>query len=325
MKRINYGLLSPSEWSQFIAEYKAIFAKDLSDSIDNSGKTIKGLESRWSDWKAKHDRKGKIPERVSDLLTADFHQLVDVYKRFRSIGIPLKKRYGKKRASRNKVLKDLDDIFDYTNKYAEKIADFFIKWSNKLQIYSCYYCEMAYVNTYTQKGRKGVVKRQFDLDHFLPKAKCPCVGLSLFNFVPSCQVCNSRIKLDNLPRMKKAEYEMVSPSSLVADFDKHITFKLRMSAKGAGLMGKRYVYVKSDPPYHKYVRFFHLQERYGFHLKEAIRLKELKQRYPDSAIRKIASMLGYGEYRVKEDIFQEQYLKQEGRCFAKFSIDMLTK
>lgn len=57
---------------------------------------------------------------------------------------------------------------------------------------------MAYINVYTETG-KGVAKRQFDIDHFLPKGKCPPVALSLFNFVPSCPVCNERIKREDLP------------------------------------------------------------------------------------------------------------------------------
>lgn len=89
----------------------------------------------------------------------------------------------------------------------------------KLEIRSCYYCEMAYVNTYTLIDKDNgnlVERRQFDLDHFLPKGKCPCVGLSLYNFVPSCQVCNSRIKLDNMPDVEYDEYEYISPTSVNA-------------------------------------------------------------------------------------------------------------
>ena len=41
------------------------------------------------------------------------------------------------------------------------------------------------------------VRRTFDVDHFFPKSEYPMFCLSLYNFVPSCQVCNSRVKSGN--------------------------------------------------------------------------------------------------------------------------------
>lgn len=34
------------------------------------------------------------------------------------------------------------------------------------------------------------------MDHFYPKTEYPFLALSLYNFIPSCQICNSRFKLD---------------------------------------------------------------------------------------------------------------------------------
>ena len=71
--------------------------------------------------------------------------------------------------------------------------------------------------------------------------------------------------------------------------------------------------------------FFHLNERYSFHKPEAERIKKLKDRYPQSKIRKIANLLGLREKEVEEDIFNLQYLKEKGRCFEKFTRDLLMK
>ena len=244
-----------------------------------------------------------------------------------ALGIPEEVKNSKNKWVRNPDLKELADIFDYSHKYDDRIARFFNVWSEKLGITSCYYCEMAYINTYIadlKKGRKVLLKRQFDLDHFLPKAKCPCLGLSLYNFVPSCQVCNSRIKGDRMPRgLAPKDYELISPSSDKADFDNNLHFRLRMHPKGKSLLAGRYIYVRANSPYKEYANFFHLGERYSFHKKEAFRLKRLKQRYPGSKIKKIANLLHYRPSKVYDDIFNEKYLYQEGRCFEKFTRDML--
>ncbi len=317
MKRIRYELLKAiGEEKKFEDEYKAIFRPSLAV-----------MEADWTNWKAIYDKKGTIPETVESLLTADFHTLVDVYKRFVALGIP-EKVYGWRSLVKNPVLTDLEKVFNYTRGFDGEIAYFFVKWSEKLEIRSCYYCEMSYVNSYSvleKKGRSVVIKRQFDLDHFLPKAKCPCVGLSLYNFVPSCQVCNSRIKSNKMPNVTFDEYEQISPTSSMAKFDDNITVRLVMRPTGKYLLSGRYIYLRARRPYRQYVDFFKLNERYSFHKSEAERLKSLKVRYPKSNIKKIAKLLGYREKEVEEDIFNMNYLREKGRCFEKFTRDLLTK
>lgn len=56
----------------------------------------------------------------------------------------------------------------------------------------CPYCNRQYITPY-QKGTK--IKSTADLDHFFPKSIFQLLSLSLFNFIPSCQICNSRFKL----------------------------------------------------------------------------------------------------------------------------------
>ena len=70
--------------------------------------------------------------------------------------------------------------------------------------------------------------------------------------------------------------------------------------------------------------YFGLAESYQISLL-AREIKKLKDRYPQSKIRKIANLLGLREKEVEEDIFNLQYLKEKGRCFEKFTRDLLTK
>ena len=57
----------------------------------------------------------------------------------------------------------------------------------------CPYCNMNYTISYF---RDGSVNTTADLDHFYVKSAYPEYALCLYNFVPSCQVCNSRLKLN---------------------------------------------------------------------------------------------------------------------------------
>lgn len=316
MKRIKYELLKKiGDEKTFEDEYKAIFDKKLPDK-----------EKEWTTWKNTNDPTVTLKESIEELLTADFHHLVGFYKRFRGLKVPETQKDKNGKDVKSDEFEKLEEIFNYTNGYDVKIADFFVQWAEKLEIRSCYYCEMAYVNTYTLIDKDNgnlVERRQFDLDHFLPKGKCPCVGLSLYNFVPSCQVCNSRIKLDNMPDVEYDEYEYISPTSVNAKFDENITVRLRLRPTGQYLLAGRYIYLKAQRPYRQYVDFFRLNERYSFHRSEAERLKNLKDRYPKSNIRKIAKLLGYREKVVKEDIFNLHFLKEKGRCFEKFTRDLL--
>lgn len=59
----------------------------------------------------------------------------------------------------------------------------------------CPYCNRNYITNYKKKDNKSEFTTA-DLDHFYPQSKYPLLALSLYNFIPSCQICNSRMKGD---------------------------------------------------------------------------------------------------------------------------------
>lgn len=304
MKKIDYPARGSNGFNKLISDYKTIFSADLP-----------WMENAWANWKQNKGYTALFPETVNDLISADVQLIADVYARFESLRIPLRVY-----RHRNPELEYLDDIFDYKNKYSNVIADFFIDRAKQLHISTCYYCETAYINVYTAR------KRQFDVDHYIPKEKCPILGLSLFNFVPSCQVCNSRIKLANVIGDNPVDFEEFNPAGVNYAFDKKVSIRLRMKPGCKhNLNNPRnyYIHFRCKNQFRKYVDFFHLEERYEFHKLEALRIKKLKENYPPSAIRKIANMLGFSVAKVTEDLFHEQFLKDNDRCFTKLTSDML--
>lgn len=311
MKRMKYWDIDVKKFDTLKSNYLKIFENDIQDHTNAKGELVEGLQPRWERWRTKNAYFGKLPKKIEDLFLASFAQLCEYYDDFLKL----------------KICKsdwiELNAIFKYTKGYDSDIATFFMENAELLDIKTCYYCETSYVNTYTtwDKGRQKI-RRLFDVDHFLPKDKCPLLGLSLFNFVPSCQVCNSRLKMTGVPGTTKTDYEKFSPSSKNADFENNIKVRLRFWTPEAGLQG-RYIHFRTWSPYDKYVQFFRLEDRYEFHKVEAVRLNDLKRRYPDTNIFSIARILHYHQDIVKEDLFHLKYLNEEGRCFEKMTRDIL--
>lgn len=311
MKRMKYWDINAKDFATLKSDYLKIFEKDIQNSVNTKGEQVDGLQTRWEWWRKKNACCSKLPKKIEDVFVASFDQLCDYYVEF------LKLKIGESE------MMELEGIFKYSKGYDSAIAKFFMDNAELLGIKTCYYCETAYVNTYTTwDNGKQETRRQFDVDHFLPKDKCPLLGLSLFNFVPSCQVCNSRLKLTGVPGDSKAEYVKFSPSSEKANFDDNIKVRLRFWTPDEGLQG-RYIHFGTKCPYEKYVQFFRLEDRYEFHKEEAVRLNDLKRRYPDTNVRSIARILHYQQDAVKEDLFHLKYMQEEGRCFEKMTRDVL--
>lgn len=311
MKRMRYWDIEDDKYEELKSDYLEIFKNEVLDHKDKKGTHVDGLQTRWDRWLKANATSCAFPSNIKDLFVASFDLLCDYYEQYQQIKLS------------DVALQEIEGIFRYSNGYDSAIASFFMDKAELLEIKTCYYCETAYVNTYTTwDNGKQETRRQFDVDHFLPKDKCPLLALSLFNFVPSCQVCNSRLKLANVPGEGKAEYVLFSPSSETARFDDNIKVRLRFWTKGEGLKG-RYIHFRTESPYEKYVQFFRLEDRYEFHKMEAVRLNDLKRRYPDTNVRNIARLLHYHPEIVKEDLFHLKYLQEGERCFEKMTRDIL--
>lgn len=61
------------------------------------------------------------------------------------------------------------------------------KMCQELKISVCPYCNREYTFTIGDVNNKGV---RPEIDHFFPKSDYPYLSCSLYNFVPSCHICN---------------------------------------------------------------------------------------------------------------------------------------
>lgn len=65
---------------------------------------------------------------------------------------------------------------------------------SKMNVNVCPYCNMNYTLNYNKNNK---IKASADLDHFYVKSLYPLYALCLYNFIPSCSICNSRLKVDS--------------------------------------------------------------------------------------------------------------------------------
>lgn len=65
---------------------------------------------------------------------------------------------------------------------------------NSMHVEVCPYCNRQYITNW--EADNGKLYATADLDHFYLKSLYPIVSLCLYNFIPSCQICNSRFKLE---------------------------------------------------------------------------------------------------------------------------------
>lgn len=133
-----------------------------------------------------------LPMDFIELVLLSPEKIAKIYKYYESNIVfknDVKKEFGTIYGARNGKISVLP--FD---KFSEKIAEFILEDETGCinTIQTCFYCNKSYINSY--KTKEDISKRQFDLDHFIPKTKCPMFALCLYNLVPSCQICNSRIK-----------------------------------------------------------------------------------------------------------------------------------
>lgn len=91
----------------------------------------------------------------------------------------------------NEVIKNIITYDDLNDKLRHKII-------SSLNGVVCPYCNRQYITAW--KDENDELHTTADLDHYYNKSDFPLFSLSLFNFVPSCQVCNSRMKGEKLDR-----------------------------------------------------------------------------------------------------------------------------
>lgn len=65
------------------------------------------------------------------------------------------------------------------------------KYLSTLGVKVCPYCNRNYITTYIEQNS---TKSTADADHYYPKSLYPILQMNIYNLIPSCNVCNSKMK-----------------------------------------------------------------------------------------------------------------------------------
>ena len=61
----------------------------------------------------------------------------------------------------------------------------------ELHVKVCPYCNRQYITSFHKNNHQVTTA---DIDHYYPKSQYPLLSMNFFNMVPSCSICNSRLK-----------------------------------------------------------------------------------------------------------------------------------
>lgn len=192
----------------------------------------------------------------------------------------LKKMFNELKNKLNVCSKKLTGTQGYIIDYSILPSDLRHKLMNSIGIRTCPYCNRNYISSYGERGNKSTA----DLDHFYQKKQYPLFALSLFNFVPSCSVCNSRMKNTHPADDALYPYE--------EGFEDDAHFELKSTSRSFSAINTLHLFqaikdtkyddfnveIVADPntPYDKKekikksIELFHLTEVYANHKRDAL-------------------------------------------------------
>ncbi len=192
--------------------------------------------------------------------------------------------------------KGIDFLFNYTSLQSKKIKPFF---EDNLLISTCYYCNIDFINVYSKKKRK---KNKFTLDHYFDKFTYSYLALSLYNFVPSCYTCNSKLK-------GTIEFNNLSPTSKKYNFNEKVRFKIKLSSncKHLDIKDKTDIDLELKESYSKdykdFIEKMFLNERYEVHKDLVFDMIKKAELYPESRLKELQNLTGMPFQQIKKDIF----------------------
>lgn len=88
-------------------------------------------------------------------------------------------------------------------------GEFRREWIEILSINTCLYCNLSFTNNNN--------KTEVSIDHFYSKNEYPLLACNIFNFIPSCAVCNSQYKHNKEFSTEYYPYEFESESKHLED------------------------------------------------------------------------------------------------------------
>lgn len=254
---------------------------------------------------------------ISDLLAAhvDYYRKEDRFKDFI-----------------DDVINQLETLNSYISgiiDYKFMDADFRHEILTRMGTEVCPYCNRQFITKYKANGK---IKSTADLDHFYPKSVFQLLSLSLYNFVPSCQQCNSRFKLAR-------GLEIIYPYD--RGFQDDAYFKVELNDKSTidSLTGQNSnfdldIYVAETEPapiqIRNSIKMFHISEVYQSHkdhVRELLFKKQAYNHYYKEQLVKLFETMKLTEEDINLFLYGNQLLptEQHKRPLSKLTYDVVIR
>lgn len=171
-----------------------------------------------------------------------------------------------------------------------------LKFVQSIGLNTCPYCNRAYI--YSIK-KNGTIRPE--IDHFYPKAFYPYLGLSFYNLIPSCSVCNGTTAKGNKDSFKdnlKNPYEI-----------KKNDFKFKLDVKSADNFDiKLSKKIDSNNDYFKLEEFYEYHDDITHELYIKFKQENTKEHF--DSLKKSLSGIGFDEDEIHR-FLTCGYLKDE--------------
>lgn len=235
--------------------------------------------------------------------------------------------------------KDAIAILEGIFNYSELLNNSSINPTPRHQIMSamgvsvCPYCNRQYITIYND-SESDTEKSTADLDHYYIKSAYPYLSLSLYNFVPSCQICNSRFKKTKdfyiHPHIYPYTQEFGDSTHFVINLSPDL-MKVKDRWDDPLILS---LDSTSEPPERKCaidnaINTFHLNDVYRSHLDYAQEMFLKSQAYNETSISLLQPIFDqFGSNFLLSDVFFGQYIQKESlhkRPLAKLARDILAE
>lgn len=227
-----------------------------------------------------------------------------------------------KRISR--INKKIEKVFSYdTLSKKDKSYNLYLLASNLNQS-TCTYCNRLYTNTIVSEKRDGRILKlsRPQFDHWFPNTRFPLLAVSFFNLIPSCTICNSSLKSDELFQIDTHYHPYMNNIS-----NGELTFNYCYNKKSSN--GLKITLDTSNDSLKKVIDIFKVEEAYNAHTDELRDLLKLKQLYSDRYLNILANET-YSDLKIsKEELYRLAFgayfeeIDFRKRPFSRFKKDIL--
>lgn len=259
------------------------------------------------------------------LITYPFVKLTDIYYGY----VNLTRTWSEK--DKKTLDERIQKFINYKSHYG-KIRKFLVDPVNGFEINNCIYCDLNHVGGHIKEN--GERKLECDVEHILDKGTCPLVGLSIYNFLPSCVTCNDGAHKGIKPLgASKADTLRLSPTHYQNNFEHKVHFNLLFNSDNIedlnmwkDLNAWNVGFLIDDDVYEQTISMFELEQRYNsdYHKHYFGEYLEKKLNNPPNVIRQMANLKNVTYEDVYEELFDVEKKRSQHASREKCRLELMS-